>query len=245
MTALEDILELESNDWRTNLASFGDLRAAADGVVWYCFQLEHAGDSVGTKSASSLARLLIDACVHVEQSLVCLARGQPRLAWASLRIAAEALKDLDAIDRHPPLHALWLEVGRHGEVDTVKTALNAFSKERGKVPRSTVTELCSATITIASHLGAHPNATSHGSLGPMEVDEHTVSLPARLRDPNTLLFHARSIIYHAMNLLLAVTEFRLKFLSPSECDDLNAKCTSVFKTVQRAYPDSSMEVYDA
>ena len=117
-----ELIELETSDSLKNLDVLQNLRPITDGLLWYSHQLPHVDGNVGRQSVASLGRLMIDSCVHVEQALLSVLRGQPRLGWASLRISAEALKDLDAIDRMPELHPLWMALGKATSPSDVDSA---------------------------------------------------------------------------------------------------------------------------
>jgi hypothetical protein len=162
------LIELETADALRNLEVLGSLRPVTDGILWFSHQLPRINSSVGTVSVESLARLMLDSCVHVEQAVLCTLRGQPRLGWAALRIAAEALKDLDAIDRMPDLHELWLSIGRSSSPKEIKAAFEAFKSKRKTLSRTTVTQVCQTCMETCNFLGSHPNASSWKTLGPVE-----------------------------------------------------------------------------
>jgi hypothetical protein len=243
MSVLSDCLSYEADDSAANLEQLEEYRQPAERIVWYCFQLPHAGKSVGGVSAGSLARLLLDASVHIEQAFVSVLRGQPRLGWAALRIAAEATKDLDAIDRRPELHKVWLGAVSSSSSADAKKARRSFQAGRKAAGKSAVTNLCEACMELCGHLGSHSNSTSWETVGPVtEVTDDHVALPARLRDPEMLRFHVSHLIRHSVMLLAVLTRFRLQYLESVEADALRDKFTAVQRSVHAVFPD--IEVRD-
>ncbi|GJM23571.1 MAG: hypothetical protein DHS20C15_34860 [Planctomycetota bacterium] len=238
MTAIPNCLKHELQDAQSNYGHLEELAEGANAIVWYCFQLPAAGDSVGKQSAASLGRLLLDSSVSVEQALMCTLRGQPRLGWASLRLAAEALKDLDTIDRLPDLHPLWLNIGKCTTDEQARAAMGAFNKLRKQLEPSPVTLVCQACMNISSRFGSHANATSWQTVGPVsEVSPDSVGLPTRLRDPTTVRFHIRHLMFHGGQILTMLTDFRIKHLQSQQKELLLAKHAALFAALQKALPD--------
>lgn len=241
----KQLIDLEASDATKNLEHLGRLRPVTDGILWFSHQLPRISPNVGTTSVTSLARLMLDSCVHVEQALLCTLRGQPKLGWASLRIASEALKDLDAIERCPELHELWLAIGNPASSQSTEAAMAAFKAKRRDVPDSTVTEVCLACMAVCSHLGSHSNATSWKTLGPATpLPGKEALLPARLADPETLRFHVGQISIQSMSILSMLLAFRLRHLTPSERDTLVGYFAQVKSAFIAAFPDAEMVVYD-
>jgi hypothetical protein len=169
-----------------------------------------------------LARLLVDAAVSVEQAFLSAFRAQPRLGWASMRIAAEALKDLDCIQRDSKLYPLWMGVGTASSTRQSVKAQVAFKEARKHVAHTWTTEVCQTSMRLCSIFGSHPNATSLGTMGSTSIDPvaMTARIPARVTDAENLDWHLDQMIRHATLITAGLAKARLDTLGESDRTEL-------------------------
>ena len=231
MAALKDCLRLEARHADEIAGQLGDFEAPVDAIVWLCFQVAETGPGINHKATTSLSRLLVDSAVHVEQAFVSVVRGQPRLGWTAMRLAAEALKDLVCIEQHPPLHELWLNLARSSTEDEVQAAKAAFQAERKNVRDTPLTQVCMKTMSLCNHFGAHPNGGSWATLGPTKpISDDHMSIPPRLTDATMVRWHVQHMLVHAVPILDALAQFRARYLLAADAAELLRKRDAALRT---------------
>lgn len=222
MSILEDLLKHEVAFTEATIGRLGFRREIIEQILSVAHLATRYTTPFGDTNTLGLARLMLDSAVAIEQAFLCALRAQPKLGWASMRLAAEALKDLDCIQRVPNLYSLWINVGgARSTRDSVK-AQQAYKGARKEVTRTWTTEVCQESMRLSSIFGSHPNATSLATMGPTTIDAvaKTAQLPARVTEAAALDWHLDQIIRHATLIVAALAHARSQTLGESDRAEL-------------------------
>jgi hypothetical protein len=104
MSVLDDLLKHEAAFIEGAVGRLGPRRGVIEQILSVAHLTTRYPTPIGETNTLGLARLLVDCAVAIEQAFLCAFRAQPKLGWSSMRVAAEALKDFDCIQRDPGLY---------------------------------------------------------------------------------------------------------------------------------------------
>jgi hypothetical protein len=246
MTTLGDVAGHEARFFDESLEWLGERKDLISSILSLAHGTAQYPDPLSEGGTIAMGRLLVDASVAIEQAFVCTLRAQPRLGWASLRIAAEATKDLDCIRRETALLPLWTAVGLARTAHDCVRSQDAFKAARVRVAHTRVTKTCQTTMRLCSILGSHPNATALGSMGAVSIDTEgsTVSLPSRVTDRAVLGWHVEQLLKHSAMVALALAEIRWETLASNDRAALSERARHVADLVRHYLEADSPEVPD-
>lgn len=229
MSILHQYHANEAAFFEDTLSRLGGISHAVDKVIELAFLSTKGRAPLREDGNIAFGRLLLDSAVAVEQAFMCVYRAQPKLGWASMRIAAESCKDLECLESSPELIALWLKVNGAASLEEFAKAEKIFSRTRRKVPPTDSIKACQITMKLCNIFGSHPNATSLQTMGPGRIDrtEGSVVLPARVTDPKAIDFHVTRMLVHGMGIALNLAHFRAKTINEPEKLTLLNKCESL------------------
>ncbi len=147
-----------------------------------------------------------------------------------MRVAAEALKDLDCIHRDSSLYPLWMRVGMASSTRDSVSAQQAYRDARKRVPPDWTTEVCQTSMRLCSILGSHPNATSLGTMGstPIDAATKTVRIPARVTEAADLDWHLDQMIRHGTLIAAGLVKVRSQTLGESDRIELGRYSAQLF-----------------
>jgi hypothetical protein len=220
MGTLRDFLKHESAFARRQLARLGDREHDIDLVLSVAHLTTRFSSPLMEGGGANLgaARLLVDVAVFVEQAILCTLRAQPRLGWASLRVAAEATKNLECIRLEPEVCNKWIAIGFAKTRQEADQAQRVFANAKKAVAHTVITRMCQEVMWLSSMLGSHANAAALGSMGPMPAkpDELSIAVPVRVTDEETLDWHLDQLVRHAARITDATAAIRMISLDETE-----------------------------
>jgi hypothetical protein len=223
MDSLDNYIDHEFQFIHETRARIGERDHAIERIIHLAIMAANYDSPFASGSTMCLGRLLLDSAVSIEQAFLCAFRAQPKLGWASMRIAAEACKDLDCLMRAPDLLPYWIAIGEAMTPDESRAASSSFSKQRKRIPESAITGICKKTMELCNVLGSHPNATSLASMGPtpFSKEEKFVCLPSRVTDSSALDFHLGHLMTHGKILAQSLAKLRFDTLPKKDQTELS------------------------